>query len=75
MKDDYERKMNMIDLGIKEQDFHTEWYLTRRRNQLLNDLANTLGDVEMYMIARELRQVVKELMIIKKQRTLFSSLR
>lgn len=52
---------NMIDLGITEEDFHTKWYLTGMKNKLLNELANSVGDVQMYKIARELRQVVKEL--------------
>lgn len=51
----------MIDLGITEKDFHTEWYLTGRKNQLLQELAESLGDVEMYKVARELRKVMQEL--------------
>lgn len=51
----------MVDLGVTEKDFHTEWYLTGRKNQLLQELAKSLGDVEMYKIARELRSVMREL--------------
>ena len=51
----------MVDLGLTEKDFHTKWYLTGRKNQLLKDLSKTLGDVEMYKVARELKKVVKEL--------------
>lgn len=51
----------MVDLDVEENDLHTEWYLTGRKNQLLQELADSLGDVEMYRIARELKQVMKEL--------------
>ena len=55
----------MIDLGIAEKDFHTEWYLTGRKNQLLQELAESLGDVEMYKVARELKKVIQELNSLK----------
>ena len=51
----------MVDLGVTEKDFHTRWYLTGRKNQLLQELAESLSDVEMYKVARELRKVIKEL--------------
>ena len=55
----------MIDLGITEKDFHTKWYLTGRKNQLLQELAESLGDVEMYKVARELKKVIQELNSLK----------
>ena len=39
------------------------------KNKLLNALANSLGDVEMYEIARELKKVVKELEELKDKET------
>lgn len=51
----------MVDLEITEEDFHTKWYLTSRKNQLLKELANCVGDMEILVIARELKQVVSEL--------------
>ena len=51
--------------GITEKDFHTEWYLTGRKNQLLQELAESLGDVEMYKVARELKKVIQELNSLK----------
>lgn len=45
------------DLSDKE----LKWYLTNRKNQLLQDLTQTLGDVEMVKVARELKQVLQEL--------------
>lgn len=51
----------MIDLGITEEDFHTKWYLTGRKNNLLKELRDSLGDREMIPIARELKNVLKEL--------------
>ena len=51
----------MIDLGITEEDFHTKWYLTGRKNDLLKQLSQSVGDVEMIPIARELKQVMIEL--------------
>ena len=55
----------MIDLGITEKDFHTEWYLTGRKNQLLQELAESFGDVEMCKVARELKKVIQELNSLK----------
>ena len=52
----------MVDLGVTEKDFHTKHYLTGRKNQLLQDLANSVGDAEMHKVARELKKVVKELL-------------
>lgn len=51
----------MVDLGVTEKDFHTKWYLTGRKNDLLKELADSVGDVEMYKVARELKKVMKEL--------------
>lgn len=39
----------------------------RQKNQLLQELANSLGDVEMYRIARELKQVIQELEALKRR--------
>jgi hypothetical protein len=57
----------MVDLGITEKDFHTRWYLTGRKNILLQELADSLGDAEMYQVARELRTVVRELKEIEEK--------
>ena len=51
----------MVDLGLTDKDFHSKWYLTGRKNQLLKELAESLGDVEMYKVARELKKVMQEL--------------
>ena len=51
----------MVDLGVTEADFHTKWYLTGRKNELLKELSETLSDVEMYKTTRELRKVMQEL--------------
>lgn len=51
----------MVDLGITEKDFHTEWYLTGRKNQLLKELSECIGDKEILIVARELKKVVSEL--------------
>lgn len=51
----------MTDLGITENDYHTEWYLTGRKNQLLKELSECVGDKELLEIARELKKVVFEL--------------
>ena len=31
----------MVDLGVTEKDFHTKWYLTGRKNDLLKELADS----------------------------------
>ena len=51
----------MVDLGITEKDFHTEWYLTGRKNQLLKELPECVGDKEIIVVARKLKKVVSEL--------------
>lgn len=51
----------MVDLSITEKDFHTEWYLTGRKNQLLKELSECIGDKEILIVARELKKVVSEL--------------
>lgn len=51
----------MVDLGITEKDLHTEWYLIGRKNQLLKELSECVGDKEILMVARELKKVVSEL--------------
>ena len=51
----------MVDLGLTEKDFHSKWHLTTVKNQLLQELAESLGDVEMYKVARELKKVMQEL--------------
>lgn len=48
-------------LGLTEKDFHTRWYLTGRKNQLLKELADSLGDTETLKVARELKKVLREL--------------
>ena len=55
----------MVDMGLTKEDFHTEWHLVTRKNHLLEQLANSLGDAEMYPICRELRLVLKELKEVK----------
>ena len=37
----------MVDLGITKEDFHTKWYLTGRKNYLLKEMSESLGDVEL----------------------------
>lgn len=51
----------MVDLGITEKDLHTEWYLTGRKNQLLKELSECVGDKEILAVARKLKKVVSEL--------------
>lgn len=51
----------MVDLGITEKDLHTEWCLTGRKNQLLKELSECVGDKEIIVVARELKKVVSEL--------------
>lgn len=51
----------MVDLGITENDFHTEWYLKGRKNQLLKELSECVGDKEILVVARELKKVISEL--------------
>ena len=51
----------MVDLGITEEDFHTKWYLTGRKNYLLKEMSESLGDAELLNIARELKKVLIEL--------------
>lgn len=51
----------MVYLEISEEDFHTKWYLTGIKNQLLRELSESLGDIEMIRIARELKKVMQEL--------------
>lgn len=51
----------MVDLDITEKDLHTEWYLTGRKNQLLKELSECVGDKEILAVARELKKVVSEL--------------
>ena len=51
----------MVDLGITEEDFHTKRYLTGRKNQLLKELSECVGDKEILIVARELKKVVSEL--------------
>lgn len=60
----------MVDLysafGVTEKVLHTKWYLTGRKNQLLQELTESLGDVEMYRVARKLKAVMKELYSLQK---------
>lgn len=51
----------MVDLGITEKDLHTEFYLTGRKNQLLKELSECVGDKEILVVAKELKKVISEL--------------
>lgn len=51
----------MVDLSIMEKDFHTKWYLTGRKNQLLKELSECIGDKEILAVARKLKNVIVEL--------------
>ena len=51
----------MVDLSITEKDLHTEFYLTGRKNQLLKELSECVGDKEILVVAKELKEVIYEL--------------
>ena len=57
-----------VDLGLTKKDFHTRWYLTWRKNQLLKELADSLGDKETLKVARELKKVMRELNNLPKEK-------
>lgn len=51
----------MVDFDITEEDFYTKWCLTERKNYLLKEMSENLGDAELLNIARELKKVLIEL--------------
>lgn len=57
----------MVDFGYTEKRVAYRMASDRQKNQLLQELANSLGDIEMYRIARELKQVIQELEALKRR--------